>query len=72
MDCFPCIQLRTRIALQDGRPASGLGRIALFIRRYYVPFLLKPFVKGFVLLVFGGIFVLSVISIQHIELGLGS
>ncbi|KAJ7499163.1 patched family-domain-containing protein [Mycena latifolia] len=71
VDCFPCIRLPTRIALLDA-PAygSGLGRIARFIRRHYAPFLLKPVVKGVVFVIFGGVFVASVISMQHIELGL--
>ncbi|KAJ7667763.1 sterol-sensing domain of SREBP cleavage-activation-domain-containing protein [Mycena polygramma] len=71
VDCFPCIRLPPRIALLDA-PAygSGLGRIARFIRRHYAPFLLKPLVKGVVFAVFGGVFVASVISMQHIELGL--
>ncbi|KAJ7507523.1 patched family-domain-containing protein [Mycena galericulata] len=71
VDCFPCIRLPPRIALLDA-PAygSGLGRIARFIRRHYAPFLLKPIVKGVVFVVFGGVFVASVISMQHIELGL--
>lgn len=72
VDCFPCIKLPSRIALLDGPPnGSGLGRIARFIRRHYAPFLLKPIVKGIVMIVFGGAFVASVISMQHIELGLG-
>ncbi|KAF8665679.1 hypothetical protein AX16_000132 [Volvariella volvacea WC 439] len=71
VDCFPCIRLPIRVALLDASPTgSGLGRIARFIRRYYSPFLLQPLVKGVVLLLFGGVFVASVISIQHIELGL--
>ncbi|KAI0687215.1 multidrug efflux transporter AcrB transmembrane domain-containing protein [Cytidiella melzeri] len=71
VDCFPCISLPSRIALLDPPPpSSGLGTLAKFIRRHYVPFLLKPAVKGIVLLSFAGIFVCSVISIQHIELGL--
>ncbi|KAJ6629226.1 multidrug efflux transporter AcrB transmembrane domain-containing protein [Mycena sp. CBHHK59/15] len=71
VDCFPCIRLPSRIALLDA-PAygSGLGRIARFIRRHYAPFLLKPVVKGVVFVIFGGVFVVSVISMQHIELGL--
>ena len=52
-------------------PGYGISTLAKFIRRYYVPFLLKPAVKGVVILTFAGIFVCSVISIQHIELGLG-
>jgi Niemann-Pick C1 protein len=50
---------------------SGLGKIGRFMRRYYAPFLLKPLVKGFVLISFAGVFVASVISMQHIQLGLG-
>lgn len=69
VDCFPCIRLPSRIALLDA--PAGLGTIARFIRRHYAPFLLQPAVKGVVLLIFSGLFVLSVISIQHIELGLG-
>lgn len=49
-----------------------MGRIAYFIRRHYAPFILKPFVKGVVLLAFMGIFFASVISMQHIQLGLGA
>jgi len=73
VDCFPCIRLPSRVALPNG-PASaiGLGRIGRFIRRYYAPFLLKPFAKGMILVVFAGVFVASVISIQHIQLGLGT
>ncbi|KAF9783025.1 patched family-domain-containing protein [Thelephora terrestris] len=70
VDCFPCLRFPPRIMLHDVPQSSGLGRVAKFIRRRYVPWLLKPFVKGFVLVVFMGIFVLSVISIQHIQLGL--
>ncbi|KAI0068877.1 multidrug efflux transporter AcrB transmembrane domain-containing protein [Artomyces pyxidatus] len=71
MDCFPCIILPSRIQLLEV-PASGssLGILARLIRKYYAPFLLKPAVKGAILLVFGGLFIMSVISIQHIELGL--
>ena len=58
--------------LHDVPQSSGLGPVAKFIRRRYVPWLLKPFVKGFVLIIFLGTFVLSVISIQHIQLGLGT
>ncbi|KAH8118353.1 multidrug efflux transporter AcrB transmembrane domain-containing protein [Phellopilus nigrolimitatus] len=70
-DCFPCIRLPPRIALLDGSPSgASIGGIAKFIRRKYAPFLLRPVVKGVVLLFFGGIFVGSVISIQHIQVGL--
>ncbi|OCH92884.1 multidrug efflux transporter AcrB transmembrane domain-containing protein [Obba rivulosa] len=70
VDCFPCIRMPSRIALQDEpAPSSGLGTLARFIRRHYAPFLLRPVVKGVVLLVFSGLLVASVISIQHIELG---
>ncbi|KAI9574905.1 patched family-domain-containing protein [Boletus coccyginus] len=68
IDCFPCMRLPSRIALLDA-PVK-LGTVARFIRRHYAPFLLQPAVKCAVLLTFSGLFVLSVISIQHIELGL--
>ena len=58
--------------LHDVPQSSGLGPVAKFIRRRYVPWLLKPVAKGFVLVGFMGVFVLSVISIQHIQLGLGT
>ncbi|EPQ59387.1 multidrug efflux transporter AcrB transmembrane domain-containing protein [Gloeophyllum trabeum ATCC 11539] len=71
VDCFPCIKLHSRVALLDAPSAShGLGSIARFIRRRYAAFLLRPVVKGVVLLTFGGLFVASVISIQHMQLGL--
>ncbi|KAF5322599.1 hypothetical protein D9619_000975 [Psilocybe cf. subviscida] len=71
VDCFPCFRLPSRIALLDA-PAttSGLGTMGRFIRRYYAPFLLKPLVKAAVLVVFSGAFVASILSMQHIELGL--
>ncbi|KAG9317253.1 patched family-domain-containing protein [Chiua virens] len=68
VDCFPCIRLPSRVALLD--TPVGLGTVARFIRRHYAPFLLRPVVKAAVLLTFSGLFVLSVISIQQIELGL--
>ncbi|KDQ64657.1 hypothetical protein JAAARDRAFT_118766 [Jaapia argillacea MUCL 33604] len=71
VDCFPCVKLPNRIALLEAPPSgSGIGRIARFIRRHYAPFLLRPVVKAIVLLLFGGLFVGSVISIQHVQLGL--
>ncbi|KAI0081680.1 multidrug efflux transporter AcrB transmembrane domain-containing protein [Panus rudis PR-1116 ss-1] len=71
VDCFPCIRLPPRIQLLDPLPpSSGLGTLAKFIRKHYAPLLLKPVVKGIVLLIFGGLLALSVISIQHLELGL--
>ncbi|KAH9951672.1 patched family-domain-containing protein [Amylocystis lapponica] len=70
VDCFPCIHLPARIALLDEPPSgSGLGILARFIRRHYAPFLLRPVVKGIVLLTFSGFLVASIISMQHLELG---
>ena len=71
MDCFPCVRLPSRIALEDPPTGSGLGVLARFIRRHYAPFLLKPVVKLVVLLTFLGICFASIISMQHIELGFG-
>ncbi len=56
----------------DGPPVMHIGRLAKFIRRYYAPFLLKPMVKICVMIIFAGLFVLSVISMQYIQLGLGA
>lgn len=50
--------------------ASG-SKLSRFVRKYYAPVLLQPVVKGAVLLIFGGLFVVSTIYIQSIELGLG-
>ncbi|EMD40818.1 hypothetical protein CERSUDRAFT_131117 [Gelatoporia subvermispora B] len=70
VDCFPCIRMPPRIALLDEPiPNSGLGTLARFIRRRYAPFILRPVVKGVVLLVFSGVLVASIVSIQHVELG---
>lgn len=72
LDCFPCIKVSSRINLVDALPlGSGLGFLAKFVRRYYAPFLLKPIVKAGVLIIFTGAFVASVISMQHLQLGLG-
>ena len=61
-----------RIALSDAPTVgSGMGKVARFVRRYYAPFLLRPVVKGVVLLFFSGAFVASVISMQYIQLGFG-
>lgn len=73
MDCFPCIQIPARIQLPESTPhGNGLGALARFIRKYYAPFILRPVIKTAVVLIFSGFFVISVISIQHIELGLGT
>ncbi|ESK97466.1 vacuolar membrane protein [Moniliophthora roreri MCA 2997] len=71
VDCFPCIRLPSRIALVDAPPSgSGIGRLARLIRRYYAPWLLKPTVKAAVLVMFSGLFIVSVIMIQYLKLGL--
>lgn len=49
----------------------NIGKLAKFIRRYYAPFLLKPMVKIVVMIIFAGLFILSLISMQYIQLGLG-
>jgi len=71
VDCFPCVRLPSRIALLDPPPPnSGLGFLGRLIRKHYAPFLQKSVVKIVVLLIFSGVLVGSVISIQHIDLGL--
>jgi Niemann-Pick C1 protein len=72
VDCLPCLRVQSRIALLDAPARGGMGRMARFIRRRYAPWLLSPVVKTCVLAFFGGLFIASVISIQHIELGLGT
>ncbi|KAF8826527.1 hypothetical protein HHX47_DHR5000282 [Lentinula edodes] len=60
-------------SLTRGGSVSGSGPpgwLGKFFRRYYAPFLLRPVVKAVVLIVFGGIFVASIIGMQGIELGL--
>jgi hypothetical protein len=72
MDCIPCIQIPARIQLPESTPnGNSISTLTRFIRKYYAPFILRPVIKGVVMLIFGGFFVASVISIQHIELGLG-
>ncbi|KIY45848.1 multidrug efflux transporter AcrB transmembrane domain-containing protein [Fistulina hepatica ATCC 64428] len=71
VDCFPCVRMPPRIMLLDvPNRNSGLGRVARFIRRHYAPNLLKPLVKGVIFVLFMGVFVASVISIQHLQFGL--
>ncbi|KAI0291752.1 multidrug efflux transporter AcrB transmembrane domain-containing protein [Russula brevipes] len=71
VDCLPCIEIPARIQLPESTPnGSSLGSLARFIRKYYAPFILRPVIKVAIMLIFGGFFVASIISIQHIELGL--
>ncbi|KAG9010875.1 hypothetical protein FRB94_009577 [Tulasnella sp. JGI-2019a] len=71
IDCFPCIKIPSRIALPVDPPTTPkVGALTVFMRRYYAPFLLRDSVKAVVIAAFTGFFVLSIISIQHIELGL--
>ncbi|EJD53697.1 multidrug efflux transporter AcrB transmembrane domain-containing protein [Auricularia subglabra TFB-10046 SS5] len=70
IDCFPCIRMPSKIVLLDISPTVHASRLARIIRRHYAPFLLRESVKLVVLIAFGALFVASVISIQHIELGL--
>ncbi|KAG8949354.1 hypothetical protein FRC03_000364 [Tulasnella sp. 419] len=72
VDCLPCIKIPTKIALPLDTPPSQRkhGVLSRFMRRYYAPFLLRPVVKGIVIAIFSGLFIASIISIQHIELGL--
>lgn len=69
MDCVPCIRLRAPVGLYERTP-SAEGVVAKFMRRVYAPALLHREVKQFVLALFGGIFLFSLVGIQHIKLGL--
>jgi Niemann-Pick C1 protein len=73
VDCFPCVRLPARIRLPESDTTTGgqISILAKIIRQYYAPFILRPFVKGVIALFFGGVFIASVISMQHIQLGLG-
>ena len=72
MDCLPCIQILASIQLPESTPnGNSVGTLTRLIRKYYAPFILRPAIKGAIMLIFGGFFVVSIISIQHIQLGLG-
>ncbi|CAE6428362.1 unnamed protein product [Rhizoctonia solani] len=76
VDCIPCVALGGGIVLEeenDRDGASGLkfreSIMTKCVRRYAVILMKRP-VKALVMVVFAGIFVLSVVSMQNIELGL--
>ncbi|MCO5614796.1 hypothetical protein L7F22_069080 [Adiantum nelumboides] len=62
-----------RLRQRRSRHASGprqrrfLGR---FVRRHYAPWLIKPSVKKFILVVFAALFAVSLVSVRHVEMGL--
>ena len=64
------MKVKSHIALPDVSNHHGAGAINRFFRSYYAAFILKKPVKATVLAFFSGIFALSVISMQHIKLGL--
>ncbi|KAG8881788.1 hypothetical protein FRB97_009123 [Tulasnella sp. 331] len=71
VDCFPCIKIPSRITLPPDTPATPkVGALTVFMRRYFAPFILRDSVKAVIIAAFTGLFVSSIISIQHIELGL--
>ncbi|KAG9119461.1 hypothetical protein FRC07_005504 [Ceratobasidium sp. 392] len=80
VDCVPCVSAGGGIMLdgdEDERHDSvnvGVGKVsegtlARLVRRYAIVLMKRP-VKACVLVLFGGIFVASVVSMQRIELGL--
>jgi len=71
VDCFPCIRLRAPIGLYDRTAPAGEGMVAKFMRRIYAPLLLRSGIKQFVVAAFGGLLLVAIIGIQHIQLGLG-
>ncbi|PWN18903.1 hypothetical protein BCV69DRAFT_272775 [Microstroma glucosiphilum] len=75
VDCLPCFRLSGAIALGNGAgsmvlPHASEGVLGRFIRRYYAATLVKPFVKRIVLVLFSGLFVLSLIGARKVEMGL--
>ncbi|TYJ52960.1 hypothetical protein B9479_006429 [Cryptococcus floricola] len=70
MDCFPCIRLRPPIGLYDSDTPRSEGVIKRFMRTTYAPLLLRHEMKQLVLVIFGGLFLVATIGIQHITLGL--
>ena len=71
IDCFPCVRIRQPIGLYDRAAPAGESVVAKFMRRIYAPILLKTEVKQFVVAAFGGLLLVAIIGIQHIQLGLG-
>lgn len=71
IDCFPCVRLRPPVGLYERSAAPSESFVAKFMRRVYAPLLLHHEVKRLVLAIFGGIFMVAIIGIQHINLGLG-
>jgi Niemann-Pick C1 protein len=71
VDCFPCIRLRAPIGLYDRAAPASEGMVAKFMRRVYAPLLLRSGIKQFVVAAFGGLLLVAIIGIQHIQLGLG-
>ncbi|KIO31040.1 glycoside hydrolase family 61 protein [Tulasnella calospora MUT 4182] len=70
VDCLPCIKIPQRIVLPTSHASPRPGVLTRFMQKYYAPFLLKDSVKSVVVAAFAGLFAASVISIQHIKLGL--
>lgn len=71
IDCFPCVRLRPPVGLYERSAAPSESIVAKFMRRVYAPILLHHEVKRLVLAIFGGIFMVAIIGIQHMNLGLG-
>lgn len=46
------------------------GFLGRFVRRHYAPWLIKPSVKKFILVVFAALFAVSLVSVRHVEMGL--
>lgn len=70
VDCVPCLKLDTHISTYDMAIASGEGNLASFIRTIYAPLLVKRPLKIFIISLFSGLFVFSMICARRIELGL--
>ncbi|GAA6052336.1 hypothetical protein JCM3770_007258 [Rhodotorula araucariae] len=69
IDCFPCFKIPASPSL-DAAPINDESVLARFVRTVYAPNLVRKPVKCLVLVLFGGLFVLSWIGARHIDLGL--
>ncbi|CCG82264.1 putative Patched sphingolipid transporter [Taphrina deformans PYCC 5710] len=66
LDCFPFV----RVSVAPSHDAIDEGYITRTIRRRFAPYILRPYVKGAVLLIFGSLTAASLALFPKIQLGL--